>query len=71
MWWGYVHSNYTVQLKRWFGDHKDYIEDCENNPFVLKVVPPFTAQTREEAQDYMAGYLSRGFADNPDKAVKN
>lgn len=48
-WWGYLHSNGTPQLKRWFGDHKDYTEDTYDNPFVLKVVPPFVAGTREEA----------------------
>ena len=48
-WWGYLHQNGTIQLKRWFGDHKDYIDDCEGNPFVLKVVEPFEANTREEA----------------------
>ena len=50
MWWGYLHSNGEPQIKRWLGDHKDYTEDCYNNPFVLKVVPPFKADTREEAE---------------------
>lgn len=36
-------------LKRWFGDHKDYTDDCEGNDFVTKVVRPFAADTREEA----------------------
>jgi hypothetical protein len=49
MWWGYGHQNGTVQVKRWYGDHKDYTEDCEGNEFVEKVVPPFSADTREEA----------------------
>lgn len=48
-WWGYLHSNKTIQLKRWFGDHEDYRGDCENNPFVIKIVRPFKAETREEA----------------------
>lgn len=37
MWWGYLHQNGSIQLKRWFGDHKDYTEDCEGNDFFLKV----------------------------------
>jgi hypothetical protein len=49
MWWGYLHSNGTAQLKRWFGDHEDYRGDCIRNPFVQKVVEPFEASSREEA----------------------
>ena len=48
-WWGYLHSNGTIQVKRWFGDVKDYTEDCDGNDFVQQVVPPFEANTREEA----------------------
>ena len=49
MWWGYLHQNGSIQVKRWFGDHKDYTDDCENNPFVVQVVVPFKASSREEA----------------------
>lgn len=49
MWWGYLHENGTVQVKRWFGDHKDYTDDCEGNPFVQQVVRPFEAASYEEA----------------------
>lgn len=52
-WWGYLHSNGSVQLKRWFGDHKDYTEDCEGNEFVSQVVRPFTADTREAAMEIL------------------
>lgn len=48
-WWGYLHSSGFIQIKRWFGDVRDFTEDCENNDFVLKVVPPFLAKTRDEA----------------------
>ena len=48
-WWGYLHSNGTVQVKRWFGDHGDYTTDCYGNDFVLQVVPPFKAESHEEA----------------------
>lgn len=48
-WWGYLHSNGTLQLKRWFGDVKDYTDDCEGNDFVQRVCYPFEAGTREEA----------------------
>ena len=49
MWWGYLHENGTVQLKRWWGDHKDYTDDCAGNPFVQQVVAPFQADSSEEA----------------------
>jgi len=49
MWWGYLHQNGTIQVKRWFGDHKDYTEDCYGNEFVQRVVRPFAADTQEEA----------------------
>lgn len=49
MWWGYLHQNGKPQLKRWFGDHKDYTEDCEGNEFVLRVAEPFEANTRDDA----------------------
>lgn len=49
MFWGYLHSNGSVQVKRWFGDICDYTTDCENNDFVCKVVPPFEADSYEEA----------------------
>jgi hypothetical protein len=50
MWWAYLHANGTVQLKRWFGDHKDYTDDCDGNDFVQRVVRPFAAASREEAE---------------------
>ena len=48
-WWGYLHSNGQLQLKRWFGDIEDYTGDCENNDFVVKVVKPFMAPDRDYA----------------------
>jgi hypothetical protein len=57
MWWGYLHENGTPQLKRWFGDVRDYTEDCENNPFVLEVIQPFEAETREEAWEILVSRL--------------
>ena len=58
MWWGYLHSNGTVQLKRWFGDHKDYTDDCEGNPFTTRVVSPFKADTRDEAMKLLIERLA-------------
>ena len=49
MWWGYLHSNGTLQLKRWFGDYEDYTTDCIGNPFVKEVAMPFEASDHVEA----------------------
>ena len=53
-WWGYLHANGTIQVKRWFGDVKDYTDDCEGNDFVQHVVYPFEADTREQAMKIVA-----------------
>ena len=58
MFWGYLHQNGTPQLKRWYGDHEDYTGDCHNNPFVLKVVPPFEADSREAAWEHLKNQLN-------------
>ena len=58
MWWGYLHQNKTIQVKRWFGDHEDYTGDCAGNPFVLQVVPPFEAETRGKAIEIIRGKLN-------------
>jgi hypothetical protein len=50
MWWGYLHSNGKIAVKCWYGDYADYTTDCEGNDFVAKVVKPFAAETREEAE---------------------
>ena len=57
MWWGYLHQNGTVQVKRWFGDHKDYTEDCEGNDFVQHVVPPFYASTSGAALETIMQHI--------------
>jgi len=56
-WWGYLHANGSIQLKRWLGDHAEYTTDCEGNPFVKKVVEPFEANTREEAMEIITNIL--------------
>ena len=59
MWWGYLHQNGTIHVKRWFGDHKDYTEDCEGNEFVQRVVPPFVAASRDQAINIITKRLSQ------------
>ncbi len=57
--WAYLHANCTVQVKRWFGDVKDYTTDCEGNDFVSVVVEPFTAASREEAERIAVELIKR------------
>lgn len=58
MWWGYLHQNGSIQVKRWFGDHKDYADDCKDNPFVLSVVEPFAAPNADMAFCHVSMTLS-------------
>lgn len=59
MWWGYLHQNGKIQVKRWFGDVNDYTTDCEGNEFVVKVVPPFPARDQEQALEIIKDRLSK------------
>lgn len=42
-WWGYIHSNGTVHVKRYFGP-KDF-EDAKESAFVLRYFGPFEASS--------------------------
>ena len=59
-WWGYLHSNGTIQCKRWLGDVQDYTTDCQGNEFVVKVVEPFRAKDRETAMKILEEKLIDG-----------
>ncbi len=59
MWWGYLHQNGSIQVKRWFGDHADYTDDCQGNPFVQAVVKPFAADSRERAIEIITQQLNQ------------
>ncbi|MBE7504299.1 MAG: hypothetical protein HS113_29220 [Verrucomicrobiales bacterium] len=65
MWWGYLHRNGSLQVKRWFGDHADYTTDCEGNDFVLAVVPPFPAPSRDDALTVIRTQLKRQLSGGP------
>lgn len=56
-WWGYLHANDTIQVKRWWGDHADYTTDCQGNPFVRAVVKPFQAESWDAAYKIIAMHL--------------
>ncbi len=57
--WGYLHESGSIHLKPWFGDEKDYTEDCENNPFTQIVVPPFHAESYDAARELLTDAIIR------------
>jgi hypothetical protein len=57
MWWGYLHYDGVIILKRWFGDVKDYTTDIKDNDFVLRVVKPFPAKSYEQALEHLVNAL--------------
>lgn len=46
-WWGYLHTNGTIQVKRFFDDLD--LQDAHESPFVERVFPPFKAKNRDDA----------------------
>lgn len=53
-WWGYRHTNGTVQAKR-FRTQLD-IKEAHESWFCAKVVEPFNAKSREEALAYIEAH---------------
>lgn len=49
LWWGYLHVDGNIQVKRYFGDWSDILKDVEYSDFVVGVFEPFEAESREEA----------------------
>lgn len=47
LWWGYVHENGTIQVKRFF-DSKD-IKEADESPFCLRTYGPFKCNGRDMA----------------------
>lgn len=50
-WWGYRHTNGSVQVKRYF-DAQD-IQEARESPYVAAVCPPFESTGREHALRYV------------------
>jgi len=46
-WWGYVHTNGSIQVKRYF-EPLD-IQEAHESPFVKQVFGPWLCTSREEA----------------------
>lgn len=52
LWWGYLHINGTVQVKRAFGNptlNERDLDEARESPFVSRVFSPFEAESREAA----------------------
>lgn len=47
LWWGYIHVNGNIQVKRYF-DKRD-IEEAHESDFVASVYGPFEAEDRQTA----------------------
>lgn len=46
-WWGYLHTNGTVHVKRYFNDHD--LDEADESPFVKRVTVAFEASDRDDA----------------------
>ncbi len=51
LWWGYIHINGSVQVKRFF-DQRDIDEALESD-FVERTFGPFEVENREAALEYI------------------
>lgn len=47
LWWGYLHTSGTLQVKRYFGPLD--LQEAYESPFVDKVRGPWAVVSREEA----------------------
>jgi len=50
-WWGYVHSNGSLQVKRYFGPED--LSEARESPFVSEVHGPWKVNSREEALEML------------------
>lgn len=46
-WWGYLHENGSLQVKRYFGPED--LSEARESPFVQQVFGPWEVDSREEA----------------------
>lgn len=57
MFWAYLHTSGTVQLKRYFGTED--LQEAAESPFVEKIVPPFEAEDVHQAHLLAKAYLEK------------
>ena len=56
-WWGYLHSNGSVQVKPIAWTFVDDIQDARASPFVKEVCSGVYAESREEAIQKVTEYF--------------
>ncbi len=56
LWWGYLHTSGTIQVKRYFGPED--IAEAHESPFVDRVVNPFEAVNRDAATAHIKQVLN-------------
>jgi len=57
-WWGYIHENGSLQLKRYFGPED--LSEARESPFVRSVHGPWDCKDREEALKKLEQDSGRG-----------
>ena len=57
-WYGYVHINGQVIVKRYLGDVGDLVE-CRSSPFVQSIILPFEASSRAAAVAHVNELIRR------------
>lgn len=58
LWWGYLHINGSVQVKRYF-DERD-LDDAYESDFVDLVIQPFPADGRADALEKAHNKIESG-----------
>ena len=56
-WWGYIHTNHSIQVKRYF-DQRD-LDEAQSSEFVAQVYGPFDAIDRTDAIKQIEAMTSR------------
>lgn len=55
-WWWYVHTNWSIQVKRYFDDRD--LQDARESPFVQRLFMPFEANSRDDAEKYILDLMN-------------
>lgn len=56
LWWGYLHINGTLQVKRYFG--REDLFEAQESPFVDRIAGPWPAKDRDDALEILKEVLS-------------
>lgn len=56
LWWGYLHINGSIQVKRYFDDRD--LDEAIESPFVSRVITKFQANDRDQALQIISNKLN-------------